>query len=94
MIKNSDRLEAYESIMRNYLGDELIQNVYERMKLMDDEFVEKEERIADLKKAVVDESVVKCKDEIKECVRENVKSLCLEMYKQGFRDAVDLLKGV
>ena len=84
MIDKEKRAETYNEMLRLYLGEELIQNVYEREKLLNQEFAQKYEKIH-----------VQMKDvELKEMIHDNVKILCLAMYKQGVRDIIDIMKGV
>lgn len=82
MISDEERFNAYEQMMRTYLGSELVLNVYEREKLINKDFAKKEKQIYDA-----------LNRDIKEMLQDNVKEFCLEMYRQGFRDAIDIMKG-
>lgn len=84
MITKGEKFDVYEEMMRFYLSEELIQNVYEREKLLNHEFAEKDEKIHLQMNNV----------ELEEMIHDNVKILCLAMYKQGVRDIIDIMKGV
>lgn len=84
VIDKEKRAETYNEMLRLYLGEELIQNVYEREKLLNQEFAQKDEKIHLQMKDV----------ELKEMIHDNEKILCLAMYKQGVRDIIDIMKGV
>lgn len=84
MITKEEKFEVYEEMMRVYLSEELIQNVYEREKLLNQEFAEKDEKIHLQMNDV----------ELEEMIHDNVKIICLAMYKQGVRDIIDIMKGV
>lgn len=84
MINKGEKFEVYEQMMRTYLGQELIQNVYEREKLLNQEFAQKDEKIHLQMKNT----------ELEEMIHDNVKILCLAMYRQGVRDIIDIMKGV
>lgn len=84
MINKGEKFEIYEQMMRTYFGQELIQNVYEREKLLNQEFAEKDEKIHLQMNDVG----------LEEMIHDNVKIICLAMYKQGVRDIIDIMKGV
>lgn len=83
MVDNKRRFNTYEQMTRMYLGQELIQNIYEREKLLNHEFTERDEKIhLRMKNA-----------ELKDMIYGNVKKMCLEMYRQGVRDIIEIMKG-
>lgn len=83
MISDEERFNAYEQMMRTYLSSELVLNIYEREKLLNHEFTERDEKIhLQMKNA-----------ELKDMIYGNVKKMCLEMYRQGVRDIIEIMKG-
>ncbi len=85
--------EIYNEMMHNYLAEELIKEVHERTKLLDEDYAEsvkmQESHLQELKSCLNEEQIKKL-EEYKTEVSTNHRTLCREMYLQGMRDCVDI----
>lgn len=85
--------EIYNEMMHNYLTEELIKEVQERTKLLDEDYAEsaktEEEHLQELKSCLTEEQTKKLEEYITE-VSTNHRTLCREMYLQGMRDCADI----
>ena len=85
--------EIYNEMMHNYLTEELIKEVQERTKLLDEDYAEsikmQELHLQELKSCLNKEQTKKL-EEYKTEVSTNCRVLCREIYLQGMRDCADI----
>lgn len=85
--------EIYNEMMHSYLAEELIKEVHERTKLLDEDYAEsvktEELHLQELKSCLTEEETKKLEEYITE-VSTNHRTLCREMYLQGMRDCGDI----
>lgn len=85
--------EIYNEMMHNYLAEELIKEVQERTKLLDEDYAEsikmQESHLHELK-SCLNEEQTKQLEEYKTEVSTNHRTLCREIYLQGMRDCADI----
>jgi hypothetical protein len=85
--------EIYNEMMHNYLTEELIKEVQERTKLLDEDYAEsaktEEEHLQELKSCLNKEQTEQLEEYIGE-VSTNHRTLCREIYLQGMRDCADI----
>lgn len=85
--------EIYNEMMHSYLAEELIKEVHERTKLLDEDYAEsvktEEEYLQELKSCLTEEQTKQLEEYITE-VSTNHRTLCREMYLQGMRDCADI----
>lgn len=85
--------EIYNEMMHNYLAEELIKEVQERTKLLDEDYAEsvktEEEHLQELRLCLNEEQTKKLEEYISE-VSTNHRLLCREIYLQGMRDFADI----
>lgn len=85
--------EIYNEMMHNYLTEELIKEVQERTKLLDEDYAEsaktEEEHLQELKSCLNKEQTEQLEEYIGE-VSTNHRILCREIYLQGMRDCADI----
>ena len=85
--------EIYNEMMHNYLAEELIKEVQERTKLLDEDYAEsvkmQESHLQELKSCLNEEQTKKLEEYIGE-VSTNHRVLCREIYVQGMRDCADI----
>ncbi len=85
--------EIYNEMMHNYLAEELIKEVHERTKLLNEDYAEsiklQELHLQELK-SCLNEEQTKQLEEYKTEVSTNHRVLCREIYLQGMRDCVDI----
>lgn len=85
--------EIYNEMMHNYLTEELIKEVQERTKLLDEDYAEsaktEEEHLQELKSCLNKEQTEQLEEYIGE-VSTNHRTLCREIYVQGMRDCGDI----
>lgn len=85
--------EIYNEMMHSYLAEELIKEVHERTKLLDEDYAEsikmQESHLKELKSCLNKEQTEQLEEYITE-VSTNHRTLCREMYLQGMRDCGDI----
>lgn len=85
--------EIYNEMMHNYLTEELIKEVQERTKLLDEDYAEsaktEEEHLQELKSCLNKEQTEQLEEYIGE-VSTNHRTLCREIYLHGMRDCADI----
>lgn len=85
--------EIYNEMMHSYLAEELIKEVHERTKLLDEDYAEsvktEEEHLQELKSCLNEEQTKKLEEYISE-VSTNHRLLCREIYVQSMRDCGDI----
>ena len=85
--------EIYNEMMHSYLTEELIKEVQERTKLLDEDYAEsaktEEEHLQELKSCLNKEQTEQLEEYIGE-VSTNHRLLCREIYLQGMRDCADI----
>lgn len=85
--------EIYNEMMHSYLAEELIKEVHERTKLLDEDYAEsvktEEEYLQELKSCLTEEQTKQLEEYITE-VSTNHRLLCREIYLQGMRDCADI----
>ena len=85
--------EIYNEMMHSYLAEELIKEVQERTKLLDEDYAEsikmQELHLQELKSCLNEEQTKKLEEYIGE-VSTNYRTLCREIYVQGMRDCADI----
>nr|DAW85539.1 MAG TPA: hypothetical protein [Caudoviricetes sp.] len=85
--------EIYNEMMHNYLTEELIKEVQERTKLLDEDYAEsikmQELHLQELKSCLNKEQTEQLEEYITE-VSTNHRLLCREIYLQGMRDCADI----
>lgn len=85
--------EIYNEMMYNYLAEQMIKEIKERMKLLDEDYAEsvktEEEHLQELKSCLNEEQTKKLEEYISE-VSTNHRLLCREIYVQGMRDCGDI----
>lgn len=85
--------EIYNEMMHNYLAEELIKEVHERTKLLDESYAEsikmQESHLQELKSCLNEEQTEQLEEYITE-VSTNHRLLCREIYLQGMRDCADI----
>lgn len=97
IITTEQRNEMYEQLMQKYLTEELVKNIYEKKKLLDEEFLNRDQEIAkDIDKLKnlnhEDQEMEQWQETLEQKVKEQVLELSLEMYQQGMRDMAKVLK--
>lgn len=85
--------EIYNEMMHSYLAEELIKEVQERTKLLDEDYAEsikmQELHLQELKSCLNKEQTEQLEEYITE-VSTNHRLLCREIYLQGMRDCADI----
>lgn len=85
--------EIYNEMIHNYLTEELIKEVQERTKLLDEDYAEsikmQELHLQELKSCLNKEQTEQLEEYITE-VSTNHRLLCREIYLQGMRDCADI----
>ena len=85
--------EIYNEMMHTYLAEELIKEVQERTKLLDEDYAEsikmQELHLQEIKSCLSEEQTKKLEEYIGE-VSTNHRLLCREIYVQGMRDCADI----
>lgn len=85
--------EIYNEMMHSYLAEELIKEVHERTKLLDEDYAEsvkmQESHLQEIKSCLNEEQTKKLEEYISE-VSTNHRLLCREIYLQGMRDCGDI----
>lgn len=85
--------EIYNEMMHNYLAEQMIKEIKERMKLLDEDYAEsvktEGEHLQELKSCLNEEQTKKLEEYISE-VSTNHRLLCREIYVQGMRDCGDI----
>ena len=85
--------EIYNEMMHSYLAEELIKEVHERTKLLDEDYAEsvktEEEHLQELRLCLNEEQTKKLEEYISE-VSTNHRVLCREIYLQWMRDCGDI----
>lgn len=85
--------EIYNEMMHSYLAEELIKEVHERTKLLDEDYAEsvkmQESHLQELKSCLNKEQTEQLEEYISE-VSTNHRLLCREIYVQGMRDCGDI----
>lgn len=85
--------EIYNEMMHSYLAEELIKEVQERTKLLDEDYAEsikmQELHLQELKSCLNKEQTEQLEEYIGE-VSTNHRLLCREIYVQGMRDCADI----
>ena len=85
--------EIYDEMMQNYLAEELIKEVQERTKLLDEDYAEsvklQESHLQEIKSCLNEEQTKQLEEYIPE-VSTNHRVLCREIYLQGMRDCADI----
>ena len=85
--------EIYNEMMHNYLAEQMIKEIKERMKLLDEDYAEsvktEEEHLQELRLCLNEEQTKKLEEYISE-VSTNHRLLCREIYVQGMRDCGDI----
>ena len=85
--------EIYNEMMHSYLAEELIKEVQERTKLLDEDYAEsikmQELHLQGLKSCLNKEQTEQLEEYITE-VSTNHRLLCREIYLQGMRDCADI----
>ena len=80
-------------MMHSYLAEELIKEVHERTKLLDEDYAEsvkmQESHLQELKSCLNKEQTEQLEEYISE-VSTNHRLLCREIYLQGMRDCADI----
>lgn len=97
IITTEQRNEMYEQLMQKYLTEELVKNIYEKKKLLDEEFLNRDQEIAkDIDKLKnlnhEDQEMEQWQETLEQKVKEQVLEFSLEMYQQGMRDMAKVLK--
>ena len=80
--------EIYNEMMHSYLAEELIKEVHERTKLLDEDYAESI-KMQELKSCLNEGQTKKLEEYISE-VSTNHRVLCREIYVQGMRDCGDI----
>ena len=85
--------EIYDEMMQNYLAEELIKEVQERTKLLDEDYAEsvklQESHLQEIKSCLNEEQTKQLEEYIGE-VSTNHRTICREIYLQGMRDCADV----
>ena len=85
--------EIYNEMMHSYLAEELIKEMQERTKLLDEDYAEsikmQELHLQELKSCLNKEQTEQLEEYITE-VSTNHRLLCREIYLQGMRDCADI----
>lgn len=85
--------EIYNEMMHSYLAEELIKEVQERTKLLDEDYAEsikmQKLHLQELKSCLNKEQTEQLEEYITE-VSTNHRLLCREIYLQGMRDCADI----
>lgn len=95
-IGENERNEAYEALMHQYLQEQLAKNVYEKKKMLDKEFLQYDKKIFENKRIVEhiikDKNMLQYQKEIQLIMKEQILEFGMEMYRQGMRDMLRILK--
>lgn len=85
--------EIYNEMMHDYLAEQMIKEIKERMKLLDKDFAEsvktEGKHLQELRSCLNEEQTKKLEEYISE-VSTNCRLLCREIYVQGMRDCADI----
>lgn len=95
-ISREQRNEVYEQLMQGYLKGELAKNVYDKKKLLDEDFANRDLEIAKnikiIKNGIVETEIMEYQIELQQKIKEQVLDFAFEMYQQGMRDMEKILK--
>jgi len=95
-ISREQRNEVYEQLMQGYLKGELAKNVYDKKKLLDEDFANRDLEIAKkikiIKNGIVETEIMEYQIELQQKIKEQVLDFAFEMYQQGMRDMAKVLR--
>lgn len=95
-ISREQRNEVYEQLMQGYLKGELAKNVYDKKKLLDEDFANRDLEIAKkikiVKNGIVETEIMENQIELQQKIKEQVLDFAFEMYQQGMRDMAKVLR--
>lgn len=95
-ISREQRNEVYEQLMQGYLKGELAKNVYDKKKLLDEDFANRDLEIAKnikiIKNGIVETEIMEYQIELQQKIKEQVLDFAFEMYQQGMKDMEKILK--
>ena len=95
-ISREQRNEAYEQLMHGYLKEELAKNIYDKKKLLDEDFSNRDSEIAKnakiIKNGIVGTEMMEYQIELQQKIKEQVLDFAFEMYQQGMRDMAKVLR--
>lgn len=95
-ISREQRNEVYEQLMQGYLKGELVKNIYDKKKLLDEDFSNRDLEIAKnikiIKNGIMGTEIMEYQIELQQKIKEQVLDFAFEMYQQGMRDMEKILK--
>ena len=95
-ISREQRNEAYEQLMYGYLKEELAKNIYDKKKLLDEDFSNRDSEIAKnakiIKNGIAGTEIMEYQIELQQKIKEQVLDFAFEMYQQGMRDMAKVLR--
>lgn len=95
-ISREQRNEAYEQLMHGYLKEELTKNIYDKKKLLDEDFSNRDSEIAKnakiIKNGIAGTEIMEYQIELQQKIKEQVLDFAFEMYQQGMRDMAKVLR--
>ena len=95
-ISREQRNEVYEQLMQGYLKGELAKNIYDKKKLLDEDFANRDLEIAKnikiIKNGIIGTEIMEYQIELQQKIKEQVLDFAFEMYQQGMRDMAKVLR--
>ena len=95
-ISREQRNEVYEQLMQGYLKGELVKNIYDKKKLLDEDFSNRDLEIAKnikiINNGIMGTEIMEYQIELQQKIKEQVLDFAFEMYQQGMRDMEKILK--